>query len=216
MTNSDRRLVQSWPELRTFTFSNGYIRVFKDLAIEDGTFTKSANLQKLDLGRYVGCNAFATMVTNLPPSLQALAIHWPDGLMGDEPSVVERLAEGIPPSLAELWLIGTMRMGLGRAVVVLNPLIDELSSVRRLTIEPCAVTNFATALGGLPHLTHLTLVGGYHGSKIDPFEIAALIRQAPSLARLSIDNVLRAEWTKDEQRLVQRVLKNKGVELVSQ
>ncbi len=111
---------------------------------------------------------------------------------------------------------------------LLDRLVDQLTSVQRLTIPAAAMTNLAASLAPLQHLTELTLRGSHspHQHNPDPAEVVQLIRAAPSLATLTLCTGLYCDlntyfdmspysiWTTQEKGEINRAAAAKSIDLV--
>ncbi len=181
-------------------------------------FDSCPNLTTLCIHDRVKWSAIASLVSGLPPSLAYL------GLAPTEKSTHSWRTQAVVDNFATVAAtLKTFHFEEARVQASPSPrgflddFVAKLSSVRRMTVQPHAVSNLAAALGPLPCLAELALRRGPNTAqpvRLEVFEVAALVRQSGSLRTLSIDDSWRAGWSSGQRELLQRVSRNKGVQLV--
>jgi hypothetical protein len=213
-----RRLAHSWPKLESFALLHSSLSgAPPDVALQPA-FNACPNLKALVIRHKVKWSALSSLFTDLPWTLEALDLCPSEKTAHSwrSPALLDRLAP-VAPHLTNFSFVETRIQLPALQRGFLNDFVPKLSSVRVPTLQPHAVTHFATQLGALPRLEELTIADGPSSSlgvKCDVFEVAALVRQSPSLQCLFVGDELWESWTGGNQNLLARVTRNKEVTLL--
>lgn len=201
-----RRVLPSWPELRSLTFEN--CNAIRQTADPVPLLVLSSHLSSLNL--IYSRDLVEWFLPGLPPTVATLAIDefdWDHGFdSANSEDVLASVGQLKDVSLTKgktAYELSHEESPPGKPRGRFEQLIAKLVNVERLAIMPAAVTHLGS-LAKLDKLTHLELQVGASGPKpaVDVTEVLELFAKTTSLAHVTIDMNIAARWSARPRREV--------------
>lgn len=184
-------------------------------------FRKSASLRFVRVNGYDSAADLKALIASLPLSVSALTLcDCPNYQM---PSFIEVIRTAVPTIAESLQDLRILDACEGHHVQapqiqrgVYADLIARLTSLRRLTISPCAVANLTTTLARLPHLVELSLIQGkaLPQAPVTKGEVIVFLSRSTSLRGLMLCRETCRGWIREDFEAVEQAAEVKGVEMV--
>lgn len=200
----------SWPQLKSINLTG--LSWYQPVTPEN-LFATQTGLRSVELGLEA-----SNTIPVLPLSVRSVALKGytvnsvdAEGESGTARHIYDRLSP-VAAQLRHLSLKRRYRTSLHGGLHAL--LVSSLRDVRELSIPAFAVTDLASALGGLAQLEELEVRTAYTEGLITPDQVVRLLTEASTLRKVTIEQGIVRWWEREERKSVREAAQLKHIRLV--